>query len=188
MRYIALYGGANFINKEGGSNFRRVLSGSAVIIEHHDYGTYLYGEYGNYEGFKNQFQTTAVVGYHFSDNYTYCNMGGTRGRNRDIEYKMAFSNGSVRIKNITTAVSSEFYYDGNGSRDWQTIVTINCSLSNAWAVAGRWIFSKKNHSGVGYFGVRRSQAKGINIFVMIGDPNSEKFQKGGAIKIVIPVL
>lgn len=189
MRYVYLSPYINLINREDGGNFRKIAGAYIVLIENHDYGFLLYGEAGDYEEFTNQYMLNARAGWHFSDSYNNFGVSGILGRNQDVDYKLLNPYVSIRVKGLTTKVSSQFYLTEK-ARDWQTVITLSYDLASSWAVAGRWAFSKANHQdgGAGYLGFRRSQVKGINLFLMIGDPNSQKFQKGGAIKIIIPVI
>ena len=188
MRYIYLSPYVNFINKENGDNFRKIAGAYVVLIENHDYGFLLYGEAGDYETFTNQYMLNARAGWHFSDSYNNFGISGILGRNQDVDYKLLNPYASMRVKGLTTKVGSQFYF-AEKARDWQMVITLSYDITKSWAIAGRWVFSKTNHQdgGAGYLGLRRSQAKGINLFIMLGDPNVAKFQKGGAIKIIVPI-
>ncbi|MCX6791271.1 MAG: hypothetical protein NTV62_03740 [Candidatus Gribaldobacteria bacterium] len=188
MRYAYFSATLQAINKEDSSSFRKTANAYAVLIEDHDYGFLVSFEKGDYEKFKNQCAISTRCGYHFSDNYNNFGVGGTIGRNKDVDYKLLNPYVSIRFKGLTTRADSQFYFTEK-VRDWQTVITLSYDLSKSWAIAGRWIISKTNYknSGSGYIGLRRSQTKGINLFLMFGDPNAPKLKKGGAIKIIAPI-
>lgn len=69
-----------------------------------------------------------------------------------------------------------------GDTTRQTVGTLSWQLDARQSLTGRWV--KYNGENNAYFAYRRAGFSGMEIFVIVGDPNAEKFQRRLTLKLV----
>lgn len=86
----------------------------------------------------------------------------------------------VRDFQISATYQAVDHFD----RSDQLIVGMNYDLKNDQSVSGRLV--KRDNDWNGYIAFRRSGGTGVEFFLILGDPNAQKFTKSLILKVVMP--
>jgi hypothetical protein len=71
-----------------------------------------------------------------------------------------------------------------GTRSEQAIVGFNYDLGGDQSVSGRMV--RRDNDWNAYIALRRSGNKGMEYFLIVGDPNASRFQSSLILKVTMP--
>lgn len=138
----------------------------------------------NFQGLKD---TIYAVGasYPVTDAYRNVSLQLMWGEVDADNYKLASIGGNYRFP-FRLSVGAEFQFETIGaSTESQHVIGLNYELSEFRAISGRAVV--RNGKTNWYLAFRQSGNLGAEYYLIIGDPNSDDFQKRLILKAVIPV-
>lgn len=127
----------------------------------------------------------AEVKFPHTDPYHQFGIGYFGGTVADQNYSEIFADIRWRFPNRLTVSAAAQLVGFAGDNEFQHVVGLSYELSRYQSVVGRAVI--QNDSTNWYLSYRHSGNKGLEYFVILGDPNAETFQDRLIIKLVAPV-
>jgi len=162
-----------------GTIFRRTAQIAGGLLTRSDYNLSLVWDGGRFEEYQDDTFTIIFRG-RFSDQFTNYGINYSWGRHAVKPYRSLRASASLRVETLTIGLTLHFVR--HQERKQQHIVTLNYDFTPALSLGGRFIWQGTN--GNVYFALRRSGYAGTDIYVIVGDPNAEKFQRRLVGKVV----
>ncbi len=165
-----------------GSQYRRrqSISGSASLRDHISFNGSMYSE--DFEG-QHDHLASGSLGYSALDSSRSISLSFSKGSLALVHYNNLSLNASYRHrKDLYTTLS----YQINQHDTWQTqlIGSVNYDMHHNLSVSSRLV---QNSSGTNiYFSFRRAGNKGVEYYLIVGDPNAVKFQPAFVVKVALP--
>ena len=122
--------------------------------------------------------------YPHQDPYHSFGGGVTVGTADDEDYLEYGLNGRWRFPNRLTVSGSAQFVELGGDEFIQHVVGLSYEIDKYRSIVGRAVF--RNDSSNWYLSYRQSGNKGIEYFVILGDPNSDEFEERLIVKLVAP--
>lgn len=179
LRRVEAYAFGEASDRYDGDLFRRMVRVWGRMETHSDYRLLLGWDGGRFEDFRDGTFNIGLRG-RASDQFTNYSINYSFGRRADKPYRSLRASASLRVETLTMGLTLHFVR--HQERNQQHIVTLNYDFTPALSLGGRFIW--QGSSGNVYFALRRSGYAGTDIYVIIGDPNAEKFQRRLVGKIV----
>ena len=153
-----------------GSIFRRAASVAGGILTHNDYAIWGGWEGGRFEEYRD---STLTISFRArsSDRFTNFGIDYSWGRRAGVKIRFLKASANLRVNALTTGIESQFLWHIEAKQ--QHILTFNYDFTPALSLGGRLIWRKEGHNI--YFALRRSGYAGTNFYLILGDPNAEKF-------------
>ncbi len=127
----------------------------------------------------------AEIGFPHTDPYHQFSVGYFGGTVADQNYSEIVASARWRFPNrLTIAASSQLVGFGNDDSS-QHVIGLSFELSQFQSIVGRIVV--EDGSTNWYLSYRHSGNKGLEYFVILGDPNADSFQDRLIIKLVAPV-
>lgn len=181
IRSVRLSTGGERSDRYDGTVFRRTLNISPSLVTHSDYQIWLQWEYGRFEEYHDNvfhLYTRARV----SDQFTNYGVSYSWGERAGDPIRFLEPSLSLKTGNLTTGLESQLLWHAN-EKQQQHILTLNYDLTPALSFGGRLIWRESGRNV--YLALRRSGYAGTDIFIILGDPNAEKFQRRLVAKVVL---
>lgn len=175
------------------------LSGSRYWRQNGDpftssFNSYFYGDFGKafsfnmglgastFEEFKDSYYSIGF-GFPANDRYNNFGFGLSAGRTGGRTYSSqdVYVN-SRPIKDLQLGLSAQFYERTRKST--QVIGTANWAMDKSHSLGCRIVRRDKDWNG--YLSFSRSGNLGAEYFLIIGDPNAEKFRRSIILKVTVP--
>jgi hypothetical protein len=125
------------------------------------------------------------LSYPHQDPYHQIGGGFSVGTAADEDYLEYGVNGRWRFPNKLTLSGSAQFVKFGGEEFIQHVVGLSFELDKYRSIVGRAVF--QNDAVNWYLSYRHSGGKGIEYFVILGDPNTDEFRERLIVKLVAPV-
>jgi hypothetical protein len=125
------------------------------------------------------------VRYPHQDPYHQFGGGVTIGTAADEDYLEYGVNGRWRFKNRLTVSGSAQFVELGGDQFIQHVVGLSYELDKYRSIIGRLVVRDDRTNW--YLSYRHSGGKGIEYFVILGDPNTDEFDERLIVKVVAPI-
>jgi hypothetical protein len=197
LRLIQLFTMGEVSDRYDGAIFRRTAEMGVGLLTRSDYNLSFVCDGGRFEEYWDKTFTIIFRG-RFSDQFTNYGIDYSWGRRVDKPYRSLRASASLRAGALTIGLTLHFVQ--HQERNQQHIVTLNYDFTPALSLGGRFIWQGSNDNpltpvaevakllgkgeGNVYFALRRSGYAGTDIYVIVGDPNAEKFQRRLVGKVV----
>ena len=122
--------------------------------------------------------------YPHQDPYHSFGGGFSAGTADDENYLEYGLNGRWRFPNRLTISGSAQFVEFSGDEFIQHVVGLSYEIDRYQSIVGRAVF--RNDSSNWYLSYRHSGNKGIEYFVILGDPNADEFSERLIVKVVAP--
>jgi hypothetical protein len=179
LRLIQFFTMGEMSDRYNGAVFRRTAKIAGGLLTRSDYNLSLIWDGGRFEEYHDGTFDIIFRG-RFSDQFTNYSINYSFGRRAGKPYRSLRASASLRVKALTMGLTLHFVR--HQEKNQQHIVTLNYDFTPALSLGGRFIW--QGSSGNVYFALRRSGYAGTDIYVIIGDPNAEKFQRRLVGKVV----
>ena len=180
-RRLELFGGVEGSDRYEGDIFRRAAQAQAWVHTRNDYALFAGWEGGQYETFHDR---AFIVGFQgrVTDQFTNYRVTYSWGRRAGQPIRFLEPRVSLKIASLTAGIQSQFLWHTETQR--QHIFTLTYDFTPALSLGGRFVW--REEQGNVYFALRRSGYAGTDLFVILGDPNAERFQRRLIAKVIRP--
>jgi hypothetical protein len=138
----------------------------------------------NFEGEKDTIYSIGV-GYPVNNPYQNASVVFTGGQVGDERYSLVTFQGTYRFPNRISLTGVFQFEDLGGDRNTQHVIALNYELDQYRAIGGRAVI---RDGGVNwYLAFRQSGNLGTEYYLIIGDPNADRFQRRIILKAVMPM-
>jgi hypothetical protein len=136
----------------------------------------------DFEGSKDSLYSIRLT-YPRGNRYKFVQIGADSGRQAGSSYKNYLISSAYRIAKGFQLTLRAQHVDYLGSSD-QLIASANYDLGRDRSISGRVVRQGSNTNA--YVAFQRSGNEGIEYFLLLGDPNAEKFRASLILKVVVP--
>jgi hypothetical protein len=176
------YTGGNKFERSDNSPYRRGVYGGTFMTFRNNLAVTTGADIGQFEG-TNDHVYRVNVNYPRGNPYRSVYTGYSWGDQAGASYDTFRVGGSYRtLKNLQLSGSYQVVRFGGYSD--QLIIGGNFDLDADRSLAGRLV--RKGQQINGYLSLRKSGNRGVEYFLILGDPNAERFRSSLILKVVIP--
>jgi len=174
---------ASRTDKLDGSIYESNIGGYGVVHFRSEYIVQLSLSKSRYEEYRDW---TVKTGFMGNANNKYQNYGVNifYGRREETDYR--FLSPYVNFKfmsKLSLGLSSQFLWHKKDRI--QHVLTINYDITPERGLGTRVVYRDGNYNA--FVTYRQSLRKGIDAFIIIGDPNAEEMQRRALLKVIIPL-
>ncbi len=180
LRRVRLFTESEVSDDYDGKIFRRTAGVSGSLETHSDYAVLLGWNGGQFGEYQDDVFSLSFRG-RVSDRFTNYGVSYSWGAREEERYSSLQIQGSLQVRRLTTGVILHFVQ--HAKRREQHILTFNYDFTRAVSIGGRMIWQDSNCNV--YFVLRRSGYVGTDIYIIVGDPNAEKFQRRIVGKVIM---
>jgi len=174
---------ANRVDKLDDTISESNIGGYGVVHFRSDYKVKLSLDKGRYEEFRDWTIGTGILG-NASNRYQNYGINISYGRRENADYGFLSPYVNYRFMNkLSSGLSSQFLWHKKDRI--QHVLTINYDITPERGLATRIVYRDGNYNA--FITYRQSVRKGIDAFIIIGDPNSEKMQGRALLKLIVPL-
>lgn len=170
-------------NRTDGRYYRKEAFAQAFLTIRPGIGIATSANLADFEGSKDSLYSLNV-GYPRGNPYANISMGVDVGRQAGLSYRSATFECAYRLLTKLQLSLRHQSVEFGGSSD-QTVFSLNYDLGNDRAISGRMV--RRGQDTNAYLAYRRSGNKGIEYFLILGDPNAPKFRGSLILKVVLPI-
>ena len=148
-----------------------------------DYGIKLNSSFGRYEEHKDWTAGLTLQG-NVKDQYRSYGVNFSYGRQQSAGYR--YAKPYINLKpadKISLNLSSEFLW--HKENRIQHVLQLNYDITPERSLGGRFVYRDGNLNAFSAY--RQAVRKGLDAFIIIGDPNADKMQKRAVAKLVMPL-
>lgn len=172
----------NYATRWNGDQYRRSVSGSVSITDRKGLDIDFGGSVSRFEE-NDDFRLNLSIEKPRGDRYRRWEIGGSLGRLRGERFVSYEGSLSFRpIENLQVNVGAEFVRHFRDER--LIILSANYDLTKALSVSGRAVQNGDDTNA--YVSLRRTGVRGMEYFLIVGDPNSRSFRSTVILKVVTP--
>jgi len=165
-----------------GSHYENSAGGYGNINFRNDHSIKFGFNKGRYEQYHDWTIDTGFGGKAFNQDLNY-GASVSYGRRENADYRFASPYVSFRFrKKLSLGVNSQFLWHKKDRK--QHILTLNYDITPERGLGGLLVYRDHNYNA--FVTYRQAVRKGIDVFIIIGDPNAEKMQKRILAKVIIP--
>lgn len=148
-----------------------------------DYAGSLGFSKGGYEEYRDWTLRLKVIGNVENQHRRY-GLGASYGRREDADYAFLAPFVNFRFQEkLSLGLSSQFLWHKENRR--QYLLTLNYDITPERGLGARLVHRDGDFNA--FVTYRQAVRKGIDVFIIIGDPNAEKMQKRALAKIIVPL-
>ena len=119
-----------------------------------------------------------------SNQYRKYGLSASYGRRRDADYRFLSPYINFRLqKKLSLGLSSQFLWHKENGK--QHVLLLNYDITPERGLGARLV--RRNDRFNAFITYRQAVRKGIDVFIIIGDPNAEKMQTRALAKIIVPL-
>jgi len=166
-----------------GSIYESNMGGYGVVHFRSDYKVKLSLDKGRYEEYRDWTIGTGFIG-NASNRYQNYGANISYGRRENADYRFLSPYINFRlIDKFSLGLSSQFLWH---SKDRiQHVIIINYDITSERGLGSRLVYRDGNYNA--FVTYRQAVRKGIDAFIIIGDPNSEEMKRRALLKVIIPL-
>jgi hypothetical protein len=140
------------------------------------------GEVGKFE--QNHDRTIYLgTDFNVTDPFNSFGFGATFGQLGGLPYRQYVA--AMRYRPIQPLnFSLRYEIQDYGDRTNQAVFTVSYDIDDFWSLSGRAVYRDEGTNA--YVALRRAGNRGAEYFLILGDPNSEKFQRQLVLKATFP--
>lgn len=180
LRRSRLFTSAAVSDDYDGKLFRRTAMASGILETHSDYSVSLRWDGGRFGEYQDGVFIMSLMG-RASDRFTNYGVSYSWGTRREERYRSIQIQGNLQVEALTTGLILHFVK--HIKRNEQHILTFNYDFTRALSIGGRLIWQNSDRNV--YFVLRRSGYAGTDIYIIVGNPNAQRFQRRIIGKVVI---
>jgi len=179
--FIGTYG--NKYDHYAGGNYRRGQGGDFVVATRDGTRLALNADFSQFEGVNDHTYTAALMRPR-NDPYRRWNANYTWGEIENHPYKtVGFGMAYRPINSFQLNLGAQFV--DHFRKDKQLVLSGNYDLGNDKSISGRIV--QGTHNVNAYVALRRSGNSGTEYFLILGDPNANKFRRSLVLKVSYPL-
>jgi hypothetical protein len=129
-------------------------------------------------------QNSVYIGYPHNNSYRYFSVGRSQGEFAGAEYTSTSVSGQYRFNDrFTASLSSQWVKHFEESQ--QQVFSMSYDFRDDRELSTRIV--RRDDDINWYLSYRRTGARGIEYYVILGDPNAERFRNSLVLKVVYPL-
>jgi len=165
-----------------GSRYENGAGGFGSIGFRNDHNVKFHFSKGRYEQYHDWTIDTGFSGKALSQDLNY-GASISYGRRGSADYRFASPYISFRFRRkVSLGLNSQFLWHKENRK--QHVLTLNYDITPERGLGGLLVYRDGNYNA--FVTYRQSVRKGIDAFIIVGDPNSEKMQERALAKIIVP--
>jgi len=170
-------------DKLDGSIYESGIDGYGIVLFRSDYKMVLELNKGRYEEYRDWTIGTRLKG-NASNKYRNYGVNVFYGRREDADYRFLNPYINIRFVNkLSLGLSSQFLWHKKDRI--QHVLIINYDITTERGLGTRIVYRDGNYNA--FVTYRQSVRKGIDVFIIIGDPNADKMKRRALVKVIIPI-
>jgi len=171
------------LDQMDGSRFMYDISTYGGARFSSDHSVWLNFDKGRYQDYQDWALGLNLTG-NASNQYKKYGVNVSYGRRENANYKFLSPYFNFRLmKNLVFGFSSQYLWHKENRN--QHIMSVNYDITPEKGLGSRFVYRDgKFNAFVTY---RQAVRKGVDAFIIVGDPNAEKMQKRAVAKVIIPI-
>lgn len=179
--FLGTYG--NKYDHFDGGNYRRGQGGDFILSLREGAQVSLNADFSQFEGVNDHTYTVGLLRPR-NDPYRFWNVNYTWGEIEHQDYKSVGLGLSYRpVDKLQLNLSTQFVE--HFAKNKQIILSGNYDLGNDRSISGRIVQGDRDTNA--YIALRRSGNAGMEYFLILGDPNAERFRSSLVLKVSYPL-
>ena len=174
---------ASRADKLDGSLYENNIGGYGAISFRSDYKVKLSLDKGRYEKYRDWTIGTGFIG-NASNRYRNYGANISYGSREDASYGFLSPYINYRFANkFSLGLSSQFLWHKKDRI--QHVIILNYDITAERGLGSRLVYRDGHYNA--FVTYRQAVRKGIDAFIIIGDPNSEEMKRRALLKVIIPI-
>ncbi len=170
------------IERYDGKPYRSAANFWLSIVSRNDYQVMANANISRYEPYED-WTVGLQLNSKIRDRYHNYGVRFAYGRQQDADYRFIAPYMSLRpIEKFSMRFSTEFLR--HRGRRWQHVLQLNYDITSEIGLGGRFVYRDGKLNA--FLTYRQVVHKGVDAFLILGDPNAEETQKRGIVKLILP--
>ena len=174
---------ASRVDKLDGSIYESNIGSYGTVHFRSDYKVKLSFDRGRYDKYRDWTVGTGFIG-NASNKYQNYGVNMSYGRREDADYRFLSPYVNFRfIERFSLGLSSQFLWHKKDRI--QHVIILNYDITPERGLGTRLVYRDGNYNA--FLTYRQSLRKGMDAFIIIGDPNAEEMKRRALLKVIIPL-